>query len=71
MAFSGIPNKGEQKQKCSSTKENKIRSSCLTPTFLGAQRVRTITSPVRLLVQGTRETPVGTACGRIPKPGAP
>ena len=37
MAFSGIPNKGEQKQKCSPTKGNKIRSGCLTPTFSGAQ----------------------------------
>ena len=38
MAFSGIPNKGEQKQKCSPTKGNKIRSGCLTPTFSGAQK---------------------------------
>ena len=34
MAFSGIPNKGEQKQKCSPTKGNKIRSGCV----LGAQK---------------------------------
>ena len=38
MAFSGIPNKGEQKQKCSPTKGNKIRSGYLTPTFSGAQK---------------------------------
>ena len=34
MAFLGIPNKGEQKQKCSPTKGNKIRSGCLS----GAQK---------------------------------
>ena len=32
-AFSGIPNKGEQNQKWSQTKGNKIRSGSLTPTF--------------------------------------
>ena len=36
-AFSGIPNKGEQNQKWSPTKGNKIISSYLTPTFSGAQ----------------------------------
>ena len=34
IAFSGIPNKGEQNQKCSPTKGNKIRSGCLS----GAQK---------------------------------
>ena len=38
MAFSGIPNKGEQNQKCSPTKGNKIRSGCLTLAFSGAQK---------------------------------
>ena len=38
MAFSGIPNKGDQKQKCSPAKGNKIRIGCLTPTISGAQR---------------------------------
>ena len=69
IAFSGIPNKGEENQKCSPTKGNKIRSGylsvaqkraemlhhpcilgdpqhrgikirsgCLTPTLLGAQK---------------------------------
>ena len=39
-AFSGIPNakSGEQNQKWSPTKGNKIRSGCLTRAFLGAQR---------------------------------
>ena len=34
IAFSGIPNKGEQNQKCSPTKGNKIRSGRLS----GAQK---------------------------------
>ena len=34
IAFSGIPNKRQQNQKCSPTKGNKIRSGCL----LGAQK---------------------------------
>ena len=38
IAFSGIPNQGEQNQKWSPTKGNKIRSGSLTPTFSGAQR---------------------------------
>ena len=39
-AFSGIPNakRGEQDQKRSPTKGKEIRSGCLTPTFLGAQK---------------------------------
>ena len=39
-AFSGIPNakRGEQNQKWSSTKGNKIRSGYLTPAFPGAQK---------------------------------
>ena len=39
-AFSGIPNakRGEQNQKRSPTKGNKIRSGCLTPAFPGAQK---------------------------------
>ena len=39
-AFSGIPNakRGEQNQKWSPTKGNKIRRSCLTPAFSGAQK---------------------------------
>ena len=39
-AFSGIGNakRGEQNQKWSPTKGSKIRSGCLTPTFLGAQK---------------------------------
>ena len=36
--FSGIPNKGEQNQKWSPTKGDKIRSGYLTPTFSGAQK---------------------------------
>ena len=48
MAFSGIPNKGEQKQKCSPTKGNKIRSGCLTPTFPGGPKEGgSATSPPR------------------------
>ena len=38
IAFSGIPNKGEQNQKSSPTKGNKIRSGCLAPAFSGAQK---------------------------------
>ena len=38
IAFSGIPNKWEQNQKCSPTKGNKIRSGCLTLAFSGAQK---------------------------------
>ena len=34
IAFSGIPNKREENQKCSPTKGNKIRSGCLS----GAQK---------------------------------
>ena len=38
--FSGIPNTkhGQQNQKWSPTKGNKIRSGCLTPAFSGAQK---------------------------------
>ena len=38
IALSGIPNKGEQNQKCAPTKGSKIRSGCLTPIFSGAQK---------------------------------
>ena len=38
IAFLGIPNKGEQNQKWSPTKGDKIRISCLTPTFSRAQK---------------------------------
>ena len=40
LAFSGIPNakRGEQNQKGSPSEGNKIRSGCLTPAFLGAQK---------------------------------
>ena len=37
-AFLGIPNKGDQNQKWSPTKGNKIRSGYLTLAFLGAQK---------------------------------
>ena len=39
-AFSGVPNvkRGEQNQKWSPTKGNKIRSGCLTPAFSGSQK---------------------------------
>ena len=49
MAFSGIPNKGEQKQKCSPTKGNKIRSGCLTPTFSGGQKSAEVLCQPRFL----------------------
>ena len=61
MAFSGIPNKGEQKQKCSPTKGNKIRSSCLTPPFSGAQKRAEVLCHPRVLggpLQKGRETKV-------------
>ena len=38
MAFSGIANKGDLKQKCSLAKGNKIRIGCLTPTISRAQK---------------------------------
>ena len=39
-AFSGVPNakRGEQNQRSSPTKGNKITSGCLTPAFSGTQR---------------------------------
>ena len=64
MAFSGNPNKGEQKQKCSPTKGNKIRSGCLTPTFSGAQkRAEVLRHPCVLggPLQKGRETKVARA----------
>ena len=33
-----MSNKGEQSQRCSPTKRNKIKSGCLTPTFSAAQK---------------------------------
>ena len=48
-AFSRIPNKGEQKQKFSPTKGNKIRSGCLTPTFSGAQKMAEVLRHPRVL----------------------
>ena len=38
IAFSGIPNKWAQNQKCSPTKGNKIRSGSLTLAFSGAHK---------------------------------
>jgi hypothetical protein len=38
IAFLGIPKKGEQKQKWSPTKVDKIRIGNLTPAFSGAQK---------------------------------
>ena len=38
IAFLGVPNKGEQNQKCSPTKGSKIRSGCLTRAFSRAQK---------------------------------
>ena len=61
-AFSGIPNakRGEQNQKWSPTKGNKIRSGCLTPAFSGAQkRVEMLCHPCILGVpeQGFKKGP--------------
>ena len=64
MAFSGIPNKGQQKQKCSPTKGSKSRSGCLTPTFSGAQkRAEVLRHPCVLggPLQKGRETKVAHA----------
>ena len=64
LAFSGIPNKGEQKQKCSLAKGNKIRSGCLTPTISGAQkRAKVLRHPCipQGRVQKERETKVARA----------
>ena len=49
MAFAGIPNKGEQKQKCAPTKGNKIRSGCLSPTFSRAQKRAEVLCQPRVL----------------------
>ena len=38
MTFSGIPDKGEQKQKCSPTKENKIRTWLPHPYLPGGPK---------------------------------
>ena len=58
IAFSRIPNKGEQNQKCSPTKGNKIRRGCL----LGAQkRVEMLHHPCMLGGPPGRETKVARA----------
>ena len=66
IAFSGIPNKGEENQKCSPTKGNKIRSGCLS----GAQkRVELLHHPCILGDPQHRGTKSEVAASPLPSRG--
>ena len=66
IAFSGIPNNGEQNQKCSPTKGNKIRSGCLS----GAQkRVEMLHHPYILGDPQHRGTKSEVAASPLPSRG--